>query len=178
MHRSFKLELLKMNVTTIASETGAPAWIREATRADLLAVFRIERSSFAQPWPYGAFEHFLGQPGFLVADDGGANGVVGYLIGDLVSNGGREIGHIKDIAVSPDHRGRGLGTALLGRGVSALSAQGVESVKLEVRAGNDGAIGLYRAFGFGHHRTIGGYYQDDEDALIMVKDVADGPRRG
>ena len=165
-------------MTTIASETGAPARIREATRADLLAVFRIERSSFAQPWPYGAFEHFLGQPGFLVADSGGANGVVGYVIGDLVTSGGREMGHVKDVAVHPDHRGRGLGTALIGRGLSALSIQGVGSIKLEVRAGNDGAIGLYRAFGFGHHRTVREYYQNGEDALIMLKDVADGPRRG
>jgi ribosomal-protein-alanine N-acetyltransferase len=165
-------------VTTIASETGAPARIREATRADLLAVFRIERSSFAQPWPYGAFEHFLGQPGFLVADDGGANGVVGYLIGDLVSNGGREIGHIKDIAVAPDHRGRAVPSRAPGRGDRGrrrcLAGQ-------PCAAGwrcNDGAIGLYRAFGFGHHRTIRGYYQDGEDALIMVKDVTDGPRQG
>jgi ribosomal-protein-alanine N-acetyltransferase len=167
-----------MAVTTIASETGMPARIREATRADLLAVFRIERTSFAQPWPYGAFEHFLGKPGFLVADSGGANGVVGYVICDLVSSGSREIGHVKDIAVHPDHRDQGLGAALLGRGLSALSVRGVGSIKLEVRAGNDGAISLYRAFGFGHHRTVGQYYQDGEDALIMVTDVADEPGRG
>ncbi len=41
--------------------------IRPAERADLLAVVRIEDESFSQPWPYDAFERFLGEPGFLVA---------------------------------------------------------------------------------------------------------------
>lgn len=168
------VEVLRRLVTTSASDASVPARIREATRADLLSISRIERASFAQPWPYGAFEHFLGRRGFLVADSGDVGGteeVVGYVIGDVVPNGGREIGHIKDIAVHPDYRGRGLGAALLGRGLSALSGRGAGSVKLEVRAGNDAAISLYRAFGFEHRRTSPRYYRNGEDALVMVKDV-------
>ncbi|PSQ22751.1 ribosomal-protein-alanine N-acetyltransferase RimI [Halobacteriales archaeon QS_8_65_32] len=172
-------------MTTGVSDASAPGRIREATRADLLSVFRIERASFAQPWPYDAFEHFLGLPGFLVADSGGTavatggeranggaggeNGVVGYVIGDVVPNGGRGIGHIKDLAVHPDHRGRGLGATLLRRGLTALSGQGATSVKLEVRAGNGAAISLYRAFGFEHQRTVRRYYRNGEDALVMVR---------
>ena len=41
--------------------------IRQAERADLLSVIRIEQAAFPQPWPYQAFEGFLGEPGFLVA---------------------------------------------------------------------------------------------------------------
>jgi ribosomal-protein-alanine N-acetyltransferase len=42
-------------------------------------------------------------------------------------------------------------------------------VKLEVRAGNDEAIRLYREFGFTHHHTVPRYYDDGEDALVMLR---------
>ena len=161
-------------MTTSASDAGVPARIREATRADLLSVFRIERASFPQPWPYTAFEHFLGRPGFLVAD---SHEVIGYVVGDVVPNGGRGIGHIKDIAVRPDRRGQGLGATLLGRALAVLASQGAHSVKLEVRGSNDAAIALYRAFGFERHRTTPRYYQDGEDALVMTRDVDPSPTR-
>lgn len=148
--------------------------VREATRADLLDVFRIERSSFPQPWPYGAFEGFLGTPGFLIAEfrEEGADEpgtVAGYIVADTVPNHGNPLGHVKDLAVHPDHRGRGIGRRLLERGLAVMDGQGAVRVKLEVRDGNDGAIHLYRAFGFTHHHTIPGYYDDGTDALVMVR---------
>lgn len=49
--------------------------IRPAERADLLAVHRIEREAFPQPWPFDAFDRFLDAPAFLVAvDDETASG--------------------------------------------------------------------------------------------------------
>jgi ribosomal-protein-alanine N-acetyltransferase len=148
--------------------------VREATRADLLEVFRIERASFPQPWPYGAFEGFLGSPGFLVAecrdddaDDPGA--VAGYIVADTVPNHGSPIGHIKDIAVHPDQRGQGIGRRLLERGLAVMDGRGAARVKLEVREGNDAAIALYHDFGFTHHHTVPGYYDDGTNALVMVR---------
>jgi ribosomal-protein-alanine N-acetyltransferase len=148
--------------------------VREATRADLLEVFRIERASFPQPWPYGAFEGFLGSPGFLVAecrdddaDDPGA--VAGYIVADTVPNHGSPIGHIKDIAVHPDQRGQEIGRRLLERGLAVMDGRGAARVKLEVREGNDAAIALYHDFGFTHHHTVPGYYDDGTDALVMVR---------
>lgn len=55
-------------MTTTASDADSFA-VRRATRADLLEVFRIEQQSFPQPWPFAAFERFLGQSGFLVATE-------------------------------------------------------------------------------------------------------------
>lgn len=140
--------------------------IRPAERADLLAITRIENESFAQPWPYDAFERFLGIPGFLVALENG--GVAGYIVADLTDGFGHRFGHVKDIAVHPDHRKTGVGSALLSRALAVLAARGAESVKLEVRRSNERAKRLYRQFGFEALRTVSEYYQDGEDAIVMV----------
>lgn len=139
---------------------------RPAERADLLSVFRIEKASFPQPWPYSAFERFLDQPGFLVAHEG--ERVVGFVVADGVPNHGRTIGHVKDLAVRPERRGRGIGRGLLERAMAALSTQGAGWVKLEVREGNEPALALYREFGFSPRRRIPRYYDDGESALVLV----------
>jgi ribosomal-protein-alanine N-acetyltransferase len=141
--------------------------VRPATRADLLEVFRIEQTVFPQPWPYSAFEGFLGEAGFLVADGDGE--VLGYVVADAMPNHGRPLGHIKDIAVRPDRQGEGIGATLLERALGVMYEVNASRVKLEVRASNGAALRLYRGFGFTHHHTVPRYYQDGEDALVLVK---------
>lgn len=143
--------------------------IRPAERADLLAVVRIENESFPQPWPYEAFDRFLGDPGFLVAVTNGD--IAGYVVADVSPSFGRQLGHVKDIAVHPDRREMGVGSALLSRSVAVLTAHGADSIKLEVRRSNDRAKRLYRQFGFEPIRRIPGYYGNDEDAIVMVRQL-------
>jgi ribosomal-protein-alanine N-acetyltransferase len=153
--------------------TVQPARTRKAVRADLLAVFRIEKASFAQPWPYRAFERFLGIPTFLVADidaGGKAGEVAGYVVADSEHQRGQPLGHVKDIAVAPTHRGRGIGATLLERAIDAMRRQQVRRVKLEVRESNDRALALYRQYGFIHRSTARRYYADGEDALVLVRE--------
>jgi ribosomal-protein-alanine N-acetyltransferase len=156
-------------VTTTVPD-GDGCTIRQATRADLLAVFRIEKRSFPQPWPYAAFEYFLDEPGFLVAETP-AGDVAGYVVADTVPNGGRSLGHVKDIAVHPEIRGRGLGRRLLERALDAMRAQRASRVKLEVRESNEPALSLYREFGFRRQRTLPRYYDDGEDAYVLVRSL-------
>lgn len=143
--------------------------VRRAGEEDLLAVHRIERRSFPDPWPYRAFERFVGDPGFLVAVDDGR--VVGFVVADVVPDKDRPIGHLKDIAVHPDRRGEGVGTTLLERSLMVLAGAGVVSVKLEVRESNDEARSLYRQFGFEPVHRIADYYEDDEDAVVLVSEL-------
>lgn len=142
--------------------------VREAERADLLEVFRIEQSSFPQPWPYNAFESFLGREGFLVAEN---DVVLGHVVADTLPNHGHALGHIKDIAVRPDSRDRGIGETLLERALGVLRLKGATHVKLEVRESNDAALALYRKFDFAHHHTVSRYYENGEDALVLVCDL-------
>ena len=151
--------------------------IRHAEQADLLAVFRIEKACFPQPWPFSAFEQFLDEPGFLVAATD-ADEVLGYIVSDVTPNYGRDIGHVKDLAVHPGVRGRGLGRRLLDRALTTLSTEGAMLVKLEVREGNDAARSLYDDVGFRNLRRVRGYYEDGEDAVMMVLDVPEWRRAG
>lgn len=151
-----------------ASREATPD-VREAAQADLLEVVRIERASFPQPWPLAAFERFVGDRSFLVAEADGS--IVGYVVADVVPSQGRPMGHIKDIAVRPDRRNQGIGTILLERALGVLEAAGAREVRLEVRESNGSAAGLYRSFGFDHHDTVPGYYDNGEDALVMVRDI-------
>ncbi len=156
---------------TAVSSPAEGVTLRQAQQADLLDVFRIETASFSQPWPFAAFEQFLGEPGFLVAVVDGV--IVGYVVSDVTPNYGRDIGHVKDIAVHPEHRGDGLGRHLLTESMATLLVGGASVVKLEVREGNEPALTLYRDVGFQPVRRVPGYYQDGEAALVMVVDAVD-----
>lgn len=152
-------------MTTTVHDAGG-VQLRLAERADLLDIVRIERASFPQAWPLGAFERFLGQPGFVVAV--ADSRVVGYVVADTESGQGRPIGHIKDLAVRPEWRRRGIGSRLLERAISVLTARGADRVKLEVRATNEDARALYKRFGFEAHHVVSSYYADGEDAIVLV----------
>ncbi|MFB6111229.1 MAG: ribosomal protein S18-alanine N-acetyltransferase [Halobacteriaceae archaeon] len=160
----------------MAGSAPAAVEIRGAERADLLEISRIEEASFPQPWSFSAFERFLGEPGFLAALDRGRDRptVIGYIVADTIPQHRTPVGHVKDIAVHPEHRGAGLGRSLLVEGLGTLDRQGADRVKLEVRRGNDPARSLYRDLGFEHVRTARRYYDDGEDALVMVLDLSTG----
>ncbi|WP_280535579.1 GNAT family N-acetyltransferase [Halopenitus sp. POP-27] len=160
--------------------------IREVSRADLLSVVRIERAVFSDPWPYDAFERLLDAPAFLVAEldastfdsdrrdaiDSGAP-IAGYVVADMTPDFGRDIGHIKDIAVHPDVQGNGIGSQLLRSALARLRFRGAAVVKLEVRASNGRARSLYSDHGFTPMRRVSRYYNDGEDAVVMVLDLED-----
>jgi len=156
------------DVTTPAPSRDAAPGIRPAERADLLAVYRIEQSSFPQPWPFSAFEQYLGEPGFLVATDGS---VIGYVVADTVHKHGRRMGHIKDLAVHEEYRRGGVGSKLLKRAIGILDTEGADAVKLEVRESNESAIELYCEHGFEQRTTVPNYYSDGERALVLVREV-------
>jgi ribosomal-protein-alanine N-acetyltransferase len=151
--------------------TPADASIRRVERADLLSVVRIERACFSDPWPYDAFERLLDAPAFLVAERDGA--VVGYVIADVTPNHGRDIGHVKDLAVHPETRGEGIGRRLLRSALARLRGVGAAVVRLEVREGNSVARSLYADEGFEPIRRVSNYYRDGEDALVLVVDLAE-----
>ena len=87
-----------------------------------------------------------------VAEIGGA--VVGFVcvlarvIADDVDEDRYEYAYVSDLVVSEDHRGAGVGTALLAEAETFARAHGAKWIRIGALAANEGAIKLYRRAGF------------------------------
>ena len=64
------------------------------------------------------------------------------------------LGAIQNLGTTPEHRGQGLGRALMAAALSGFRAAGLCRAYLEVTAQNEGAIRLYRHLGFHKVRTV------------------------
>ena len=80
-------------------------------------------------------------------------------------------GHITNVAVHPEFRQSGIGSALLENLISHARNSGIGSMTLEVRKSNLPAQNLYRKFKFVEGGFRKAYYADNnEDALIMWRE--------
>ena len=72
------------------------------------------------------------------------------------------------IAVFPEFRGKGYSRELMDRMEKSAAEKAVNALSLEVRAGNEVALGLYQSYGFREEARRKNYYQQPvEDAVIM-----------
>jgi ribosomal-protein-alanine N-acetyltransferase len=131
---------------------------------DLEAVLDIERVSFPAPW---CKDHFVAEleSSFsfpMVVTDFEGN-ILGYICPMLVM----DEGHILNVAVRPDLRGKGIGGLLVRKVIDECGFLGAEYVSLEVRTSNSVAISLYRQIGFVITGRRNKYYENGEDAFIM-----------
>ena len=77
--------------------------------------------------------------------------------------------HIINVATHPEHRRRGVASALLKTLIEHARSDRARLVLLEVRRTNRAAIALYRAHGFSAMGVRRHYYADtDEDAIEML----------
>jgi len=76
-----------------------------------------------------------------------------------------KIGAIQNVGITPQHRGKGLGTVLLWHSLAGFQAAGVNSVFLEVTAQNSGACRLYERIGFRRTKVV---YKASEVAYAEV----------
>ncbi len=125
----------------------------------------LERQCFLTPWSRESLLYDLTENPlavyFAAEIDGRLVGYAGVWI--IVDEG-----HITNVAVSPEYRRLQIGSALIQTLLQVTGEAGVCAHTLEVRAGNEPAIGLYKKFGFTEAGLRKGYYEDDgEDALIM-----------
>lgn len=146
---------------TEAESTGGLR-IRKLGYADLPNVISIERRSFPTPWSLAMFVLELSKPQgiCLAAEDD--EGLVGYLVCARYE----KVWHLMNVAVSPEHRRRGIATELIERLFE--EAGSTARYTLEVRVSNLAAIAMYEGFGFRSAGRRRSYYHDNgEDALIM-----------
>ena len=81
-------------------------------------------------------------------------------------------GHITNVAVHSDYRGKKIGDELVKELVNLCKNNNIVSMTLEVRVSNIVAQNLYKKYGFKLAGIRKEYYSDNkEDAMIMWNDV-------
>lgn len=142
--------------------------LRDMTEDDIEQVLEIESQSFSTPWTRNAFlielrENMLAQ--YIVAQVD--EKVVGYAgIWKILNEG-----HITNIAVLKDYRGKGIGNVLIEGLIWYCSKNNLDSMTLEVRESNTIAQNLYKKYGFVNSGIRPKYYGDNgENAIIMWRD--------
>jgi ribosomal-protein-alanine N-acetyltransferase len=145
--------------------------LKRLVLADLSAIEQIERRSYRTPWSRSMFAGELAKPSSICLGAFDVDGEDGQLVGYLIVSRYVDAWHVMNVAVDPDHRGRGIASMLLERLFELTADDARRGYTLEVRVSNATAIGLYERLGFEARGIRRGYYTDNrEDALIMWKD--------
>lgn len=149
-----------------------PYYVRRMREEDIPQAVEIEQLAFTRPWSKSIFKATLLLPyaAYYVAVEStetaerSAETVVGICGVKKIF----ETGEISNVAVHPAYRGQGLSRRMLETLLREARADGVEEFTLEVRAGNETAIGLYESFGFRTEAVRPRFYDKPvEDGLIM-----------
>jgi len=148
--------------------------VRHATNEDIEAIVRIERAANEAPhWEQAQYPAILQQEGRRVLLVAVAEGqVVGFVVAAVLL----EEAELENIAVDAAFRRCGVGKALLDAVMVWAVEHGSELMRLEVRAGNKAAQGLYRGLGFVQNGVRQGYYTEPiEDAAVMSLSLSAQP---
>jgi [ribosomal protein S18]-alanine N-acetyltransferase len=141
--------------------------LRPLKTSDLDAIEVVERASYPTPWSRSMFAGELSKPSGICLGAFQGEDMLGYLIVARYV----DAWHVMNVAVEPEHRGRGIATMLLERLFELTAEDARRGYTLEVRVSNATAIGLYERLGFESRGIRRGYYTDNrEDALIMWKE--------
>lgn len=125
------------------------------------ALAALEARCFSDPWPVDRIGRLRDR--FTVALEGED------LMGHVVLSTVLDEGSIDNVAVAPEYRRRGVADALIAETVRKGREMELAFITLEVRAGNEPAIALYRKHGFVEVGRRKNYYEKPrEDAILMT----------
>ena len=142
---------------------------RLASKNDFDEVQRIENECFKEPYSTEDLHYeFEKNPvnKIIVAElDGKVIGFIDFLITFNSST-------IMQVAVTKEHRGKGIATELLNEMEKSFPKEIddiVETITLEVRESNEAAKNLYLKNGYKIVVVKANYYKDGENAIYMIK---------
>ncbi len=123
--------------------------LRAGLQTDLVGVLAVDSASFDWFWAYDAatLAMHVGRERMHVATSG--DSVIGYTLCTV----GEHSGMLGRLAVAPEARCSGVGSALLAEAVSYMQRAGATCISLCTQEGNAASRALYRRAGF---RELGG----------------------
>ncbi len=152
-------------IIAAVDELFLPFSIVKMEQNHIAQIAKLESICFSEPWSENSLlEAFLGGTRFFVAVCG--NKVLGYIgISCILDEG-----YITNVAVLPNYRKKGVGTALLKKVFGLARELSLSFVSLEVRESNNSAISLYEKLGFKEEGRRKNFYREPlENAIIMTK---------
>lgn len=133
-----------------------------ADESNLDEIVKMEADYFTDKWSENSVKLQIENKKVIVIKFGEI--ILGYCIFMIAA----DEGEILRIATCKNIRKAGLGKKLLSSVICEMKESGVNEVFLEVRAGNESAIALYKSIGFSEIGIRKGYYKDNgEDARLF-----------
>lgn len=149
--------------------------IRSCEQQDIPEVIQINTKTLPEHYSdYFYYEILSESPEtFLVAELGGI--VIGYIMCRIEYGfshtkrlGLARKGHVVSVAVLEEHRGKGVGSKLVGLAQDEMQKKSCSECYLEVRVSNVQAIELYQRLNYKVTGRQESYYRDGEAAFLMA----------
>ena len=144
--------------------------IRDARAGDVDALAGLEAASFpGDRIPRASFRRFLARPSAALRLAASPAGLLGYSL--LLFRRGSTVARLYSVAVAAEARGTGVGRRLMQDAARVARAHGADRLRLEVRADNAAAIGLYESLGYRSFGRYPDYYEDGMEALRLEREL-------
>lgn len=145
--------------------------IRPMEMKDVPEIMVLEKIVYKTPWSEKMFETEIEGNEyahmFVMVEN---EHIIGYAGAWMVSDAAT----ITKVTIMPPLQGRRLGKILLEDLLKRIENNGCLYITLEVRVSNLRAQNLYTSHGFKNKGIRKGYYDDGEDAIVMVKYLPGG----
>lgn len=141
--------------------------IRKCNEKDIDAIVALELECFKSPLTKSFItqEITVNPLAYYLCyeEDGIVKGCIGLWLTD--------IGTILNVAVTKDSRGLGIGSKLIEETINVFNKHNIFQISLDVRVSNKRAIALYEKYNFQEAIIRKQYYENKEDAIVMIRSV-------